>query len=113
MTQGVGLNFGEFITEIDNGKLFLQLSEAVEQIAAAVNEHSSSGELKLTLKFTKQGQVCKVEPKWDAKIPHEPVLPTPFYFDPHKGISREDHRQLTLQRLRDRGVEQERGLAGE
>ena len=98
------MDFTDFLTDLDHGRLHQQLGEQLEHVIDGVQTHGSAGSVTLKLTVTKEGDRAMVTPKLDVKVPHEPPAPTLFFFAREGGLTREDPRQLALRDLRPQAV---------
>lgn len=103
-------DFGDFVSELDRGQVYHQLSEALEKVVDAVETYGTDaekGKIVLELTFSKEGSTCVVNPKLKVTVPREPLHGSLFYFDGAGGLKREDPRQLKLARLHEQAVKEE------
>lgn len=97
--SGNGIDIGEFLAELDAGRVYHVLGDQMGRVVDLVQTHGGKGELTLKLSLTKEGDRAVCEAKIDTKAPHEPVGATLFFFGRDGGLTREDPRQLSLREL--------------
>lgn len=89
--------FAAFITEQRRGGLHGELSEALQLLVLAVDEHRKAGTLTLTLKIQPNGDgIVTVTDKVVVKAPEGERGSAIFFVDSAGNLVRNDPRQLTV-----------------
>jgi hypothetical protein len=94
--------FSHFIARFAGGQVNHELTEALDQVAVALNQHfqdfrgTPKGEIKLTLKFKlEKGSVAALA-DIAVKLPKAPESGAIFYIDAANHFSEDDPRQITM-----------------
>lgn len=90
--------FAQFLQEQRKGVLHTELSEALQELAAAVLEHDKAGTLAVTFTVApgpEEGTV-KVSDRLSLKAPEADKKPSVFWPDDQGNLSRRDPRQPEL-----------------
>lgn len=98
------LDFAEFITDLDHGRVNQQLGDELQHIAEEVERTGQSGELTIRLKVKREGTMCAITIDSKNKVPKDPMHGSLFYFGSDGQLHREDPRQMRLRNLKDQPV---------
>jgi hypothetical protein len=91
------IDFAEFVTDLDNGRVNQQLGTELQKLVSAVEETGLTGSMTIKLTLTKEGAMAVVDVDSQAKIPHPPHHSSLFYVDANNGTLHKDNpRQLKL-----------------
>lgn len=90
--------FAAFVQEQRNGGLHGELSDALAEVVAAVDEHRKAGTLVLTVKVTpnNDGQTVTVTDKIKVTLPEGDRGAAIFFVDADGNLSRRNPRQIEL-----------------
>lgn len=91
------IDFTQFVADLDNGQVAIQLGEQLAKLVAAVQDTHGDGTLSVVFKVSDEGNgKAAVKTKSVLKAPTLPHYATIFFVHPKKGLSREDPRQQKL-----------------
>lgn len=91
--------FIDILTDLDNGEVHNQLTTLLPETTAAVMATGKAGAITLTLKLTKQGNMCVLHADVKAKKPAPATDATLFFVDADGCLRRDDPRQQELKGL--------------
>jgi hypothetical protein len=89
----------EFLASADEGDVDPRAAKLLSEVSAAVDDTGKPGELVIKIKVRKEGKHAAVKVELSAKRPQAPHREEPFYFTEDGTLSREDTRQLTLDKI--------------
>jgi hypothetical protein len=90
------LLISEFLATADEGDVDPKAARLLAEVAQAVDDTGRPGEVTIKIKVRKEGKHAAVKVEVLAKRPQAPHREEPMYFTAEGGLSREDHKQLTL-----------------
>lgn len=92
--------FHELLAELDHGRVNQRLTEFLAEVTSGVAETSKTGEITLTLKVKKEGEMAAVTADVKIKRPEHPMHGTLMYFGTNNtSLHRENPRQLKLREV--------------
>ncbi len=102
MTEGIHRSFSTLLSDLEDGHLHADLSTAVEDIVAALNDASANrggkpkAKLTLTLDFTLEDGLVTISADHKASLPKAVRARTFMYVTPENHLSRRNPRQREL-----------------
>lgn len=90
--------FTEFLETLSHGSVALQLTKDLEEVCAAVLEHSKEGQLSVVIKFKENGGMTIATAEIKKVVPQAPHQAT-LFFNFEGKLAREDLRQQKLRQI--------------
>ena len=97
-------SFGQFIQMLEDGTLHGDLTQALEDIAASLNDRAmmegpkrkQKGKLSLTIDFSLEGGIFEIDAKHTVKLPQEPRGKSIMWSNSSNQFTPQNPRQINM-----------------